>query len=163
MIIRGNTVGTTMKPEKVVEKAGGDSAWERIDIEVVGENDVRFSNTFEEIHSMINDGKIPYLYGEMGGSVYVIACAEANEEYIMFAEANGLIVTLYSDGSFAYKSLPYLSRSDVVNEIANDGGSVDVIPSELAVANFVNAKIGDVSSALDSIIAMQEELIGGDS
>ena len=61
---------------------------------------------------------------------------------------SGQVLTLADDGTTEWK------------DQTGGGGSVDL--SEYAKTSYVDEKIGDIETALDGIIAKQNELIGGD-
>lgn len=99
MKIRGNTVGTPMKPEKVVEAAGGGT--------------VDLSNYYTKDES---DGIVE----------------QAKNDFIQFLT-----------------EMDYPSKAYVYEE------------AESVAEIVVSREIGDISTALDHIIELQEELIGG--
>lgn len=197
MKIRGNTVGTTLKPEKAIVKCQNltevEKAQVRENIGAVGTDDVRYMQ--ETLNGL--DGEVSGLHdavqgvsdrvttlensGGSGGASALIVVAEDGEETshssddIYHHVRNGGSVTL------SYNERYYNLLSVTEDEYAwfayiDDGGSAHIVgilgnevePYEqtYATATYVDRAIetvvGDVETALDHIIVMQNSLIGGD-
>lgn len=136
MKIRGNTVGTTQKPEKVIEKAGIDNVF-------IGDE----NTTLEEFYNAHCAGKMCFMKRNMAGGrtgywvAYTMSSVMANF-YEFSSTPDGQVsisyATLDSSGNFTSKS---------------------VMPAD---KTYVDEAIGDIETALDAIIAIQNSLIGGD-
>ena len=118
--IRGNTVGTTMNPEKIAEMIGGGG----------GMTDEEFAAKVEEV--------ITADVAEWGPIAYAV---EDVAEY-----------------SADWVSEMKMEQHDLLRPDEDNGGYIRNVPT---IDEFDTA-IGDIESALDGIIAMQTELIGGD-
>lgn len=54
-------------------------------------------------------------------------------------------------------------KTDMVLEITENTNAYNLYPAVKAVTDYVNDKTGDIETALDGIIAIQNNLIGGDA
>ena len=126
MKIRGNTVGTTMKPEKVIEAGGGGG----------GTIDLRDYYTKAEVNQRISNS-----LGSLRTGL------QEHDERIAALEASGSTVDLSN----------YYTKEEI-DQAAE--GLLYGMASENYVNETIDVRIGDISTALDHIIALQEELIG---
>ena len=120
MKIRGNVIGTTMKPEKIAERIGGGGGANALIVTIEGD---KASHTSDDIHDHIENGGLVYLHADF-------------PLYVSLTDVD------YSRAVFTY-------HDGTRYEIDQDG-NVTIHESE----------IGNISTALDQIIEIQEELIG---
>ena len=171
MIIRGNTIGTPLKPEKNLVKA----------TDLTDEEKAQVRKNIGAVASVNNvkpdeNGNVQI---ETGGERPPLVVTYANHD-----RANSDSPTIYNhiinggtavfyDGN-AYLTLQSCSsgyavfgKMDVDDRnyviVVGEQGEVYHNNNKLVSIDYFDKTIGDISSALDSIIAMQEELIGGDS
>lgn len=162
MKIRGNTIGTTMKPEKTVVKCENlteeEKARARDNIGVVPMLIV----TNEGIQASHTSGEI-YAHVQAGGTV-------------VFDVSNGVCASFagaYEDVAFFIAYQANARDDDIVAggiivsyEIDRDGNITDCglhIRDEQGIENRIYEVIGPIDDALQEIIAIQNKLIGGDS
>ena len=118
--IRGNTVGTTMSPEKIADLIGGGG----------GMTDEEFAAKVEGVITADVDE-----WGPIAGSIEAVA------EY-----------------SASWVAEMMMEQHDLLRPDEDNGGYIRNVPT---IDEFDTA-IGDIESALDGIIAIQTNLIGGD-
>ena len=153
MKIRGNTVGTTLKPERAVVAAKNltpeqqKQARDNIGASalIVTETNGELSHTLEQICNHIKNGGIAYLLADYR---YMPIIADDND--VIYANF------IFDDG-FAY----YYEAFTV-------GNVAKLVRAEHEYAHqsqFISIKqqMGDIDTALDGIIAIQNSLIGGDA
>lgn len=169
--IRGNTVGTSMprpdwnqtdptKADYILNKPGLSHVNATFDS--IG---MTLDNDFDEIVSAIRDGKIVTLSNTnpVGNeSVYYCTHYDIGYESVEHLEFIGhdfgklSTISVYADGRITKKVID-----------GNGGGSVELdttlsVSGKAADAKAVGDAIGDIESALDGIIEIQNSLIGGD-
>lgn len=157
MKIRGNTVGTTIKPEKTVVKCEKLTEEEKtiaranigatsMLIVTIGE-DGKASHTSAEILAYVQAGGTVVLdtWNEMFANLTTVDVGMAYFAYVDISdEAGGLL------GSYT------------IDYEGNAHASFSQFRDDNELENYIDEKIGLIDSALDSIIAIQNELIGGD-
>jgi hypothetical protein len=134
MIIRGNTVSTTIAPEKIAEKIG------RVGTMYVGlyEETGKASHTAEEIYK------------------------HAENDGVVLLDMDGVYFPLvYSSlGSAEFNS--YVNDQDYVRgaRVFRDGSYV-TFSTDIVTSVILDERIGDISTALDELHTYAQGLIGG--
>ena len=150
MKIRGNTVGTTLKPERAVVAATNltpeqqKQARDNIGASalIVTVTDGVASHTAPQICEHIQNGGVAYI--SQNGWYMPICFAYPNYAQAYDVADDWLIghYDIGEDGEVVEQTIDF-ARSDRVTDIEN--------------------QLGDIDTALDSIIAIQNSLIGGDA
>ena len=175
MKIRGNTVGTPMKPEKVVEKAGGGGS-----TMIVTLNGSTASKNSGQIYNHVASGGNVILRIPIGNDIwhyvnlshtypYCSYFLEKNDDYvdsvyIIDESATCQEVTLTPVSPEHLKQYYYTKKE--VDKIAQEYGDslVDLgFASTNYVSEYVDEKIGDISTVLDELHTYAEALKGGGS
>lgn len=194
MKIRGNTVGTTLKPEKAIVKCQNltevEKAQARDNIGAVGADDIRYvqdtltgldgnvsglldsvQDVSDRVAALENSG------GSGGASALIVTVGENNIAShtagdIANAARNGKTAIMH-DGYTVYNLLAtdggdlawfgYLTDENIMHvACVLDTGEVERYTHDFVTVAYVNEKLGNIETALDHIIAMQNSLIGGD-
>ena len=132
MKIRGNVVGTTMKPAAIANRIGGGAA-----ALVVTVDGNAASHTAAEIYAHLQDGGVAVLR-HTDAYFCIEACVQ----------------------NLAICSILYDDYTATVYSIYGDG-SVETVELMLTNQSWVEGQLGNISTALDNIIVIQEHLIGG--
>ena len=162
MKIRGNTVGTTIKPEKTVVKCETlveeEKAIARANIGasstiiVTIDEDNKASHTTREIYEHVQNGDLVVLDTgiEMFANLTIAESYRATFSYLDVVGDTG-------NGDAAAMLGSYSIDSD---------GNIDVdfinLVDDTTASKYVEDKLGPIDSALDAILKIQNELIGGD-
>lgn len=171
MKIRGNTVGTTLKPEAALVKSGnlteGEKAIARehigadvfyVTVTTSEDGTLTANKTFAEVKAAYDSGRsLSLLYG---GVVLPLFSIDENAidftrthtslHYVVSIKSNNEVDAYLNSidlGQFSNSSEPPKSRYASVG----------------TVQSMIDNTVGDIETALDSIIATQESLIGGES
>lgn len=162
MKIRGNTVGTTIKPEKTVVKCETlveeEKAIARANIGAsstivvtIDENN-KASHTPNEIYQHVQNGGLVVL--DAGFEMYMNLTSA--ESYIV--HFSYLYMTQDTGGADAVAML-----ADFIIDL---DGNVDSrfmnLWDSMIIENYIYDQLGPIDSALDAILKIQNELIGGD-
>lgn len=135
MKIRGNTVGTPLKPEAALLNCTGLTEEQKAQVrENIGAAESALFVTTDNVHASHNSGEI--------------ITALQNGRHVILELASGVYAANVStDQEFAY--FDQLVDNTITRYTIDPHGNV----------SFANL-FGDIETALDAIIAMQEELIG---
>lgn len=149
------------------ESGGGDSTFVRIDANVSEDGTLSLSKDYEEIVGILMDGKVPYLYllSSVSGAFVgaFVHFSRMDYRYLVFSDGRGVVVEVYDDDSIYFNLDIYIGRKDLTTHISDTNPTNDGAVTECAVKEYVDGKIGDISSALDELHAYAETLKGGDA
>jgi hypothetical protein len=131
---------------------------------------VKFDN--ENLYSDLKNSTSDICYISYNGNVYEMKISEAYSEehedsgYISFFPDTGMVI-IHNDGSVTVENHSNDKPSFTSVSVSVGTGSVKrirekYIPDYISKTE-VTEMVGDIDTALDSIIAMQNELIGGDA
>ena len=157
MKIRGNTVGTTIKPEKTVVKcktlveeekaiARANIGASSTIIVTIGDNN-KASHTSREIYEHVQNGDLVMLDTgyDMFSNLTTVDPGAAYFAYVdILDEAGGLL------------------GSHKIDYEGNAQYNFSQFRDSLEFENYIYEQLGPIDSALDSILKIQNELIGGD-
>jgi hypothetical protein len=159
MKIRGNTVGTPIKPEKVIEKTGGGYEIPCFDLRKIGCPPLAVGAGPEFIDGYSSQ----ILDAAQKGPVKLIVDVYSPDGRI---NESSVILNPYIEDniSFLLSGIFKYADSYLVASVAHSFRtmiSISNIEDDIRV--YIDERIGDISTALDAIITQQEKLIGGDS
>lgn len=146
MKIRGNTVGTNIKPEKILVKATDLTEEEKAQ----ARENIGVKNS--SVYHLINEsGKTVDNPVAMLGSYMT---EPKVDDFVLTNTFNLYVVT----------GVDLVNQRVEVNLLGNLKGDSYVLTEQdkEEIANLVSVEMGDIDSALDSIIEIQNSLIGGD-
>lgn len=176
--IRGNVVGTNMSVDRIAERIGASAVY-NVNVEASG----KIYDTFYNISNAYFSGKVVTLTDNSEVNTLVYLCTGASSEaspVLWFTYLKGDPTTA-GGGTVTIRGLQRLNDDSCLllpvetYSLSNTGGSVELdttlsVSGKAADAKAVGDAIGDIDSALDSIIAeqeaiiaIQEALIGGDA
>lgn len=163
MKIQGNTVGTPMRPDVAVlvatEKLTEDQK-EQVK-QNLGTAEVFIAEygvtTHAELQEAYNAGKV--LFCQDGSYLAHLYQVTAGGSYAFYRVTNNLVTNSYcSITGWGRQTIHHTPGAHGVSHGAN--GSDPITPESIGAASV--EQIGDIESALDSIIEIQNTLIGGD-
>lgn len=150
-------------------------------IPLTANEDGTLSTTVENVYSVImeavNEGRNVYVSGDYFGNNLIIQLSNISREIFFFKYQDGSEVAINADNEIVLIETYYLTEDILVDDF-DDSGSVDVVPTTAAVADYVTSKttttltsanaytdtkIGEIDTVLDKIIALQNSYIGGDA
>lgn len=168
MKIRGNTVGTTMKPEKVVEKAGGGGGGSTVIVTLVGLG--KASHTSLQIAELLKNGH------------NVLFCNGTYYSLDVARDSVARFSAVSDDGSVDLYEINNAGEVEYFFLELTGGGSVDLsnyytkeeidqaaegllygMASENYVNETIDLRIGDISTALTDLHNYAEALKGGEA
>lgn len=166
MKIRGNTIGTTIKPEKVLVKSENLTEAEKVKARAnIGAASMlvvtegaggKASHNAKEIFAHVQAGGM-VVFGigfEFGSELYASFVGGDNvHAHFIFFEAHETNDDHVAVGAFSYFTI------DMDGNIDSFGMSV---MDAVGMQNYITEQVGSIDTALDSILKIQNELIGGD-
>ncbi|MBR7132336.1 MAG: hypothetical protein IKD04_02275 [Clostridia bacterium] len=136
------------------------------------ENELVADKTFEEITNAIAEGKMVYVKHDSGLAPNTISpLSWYSSAMIAFSvgakpfETTSLFhldLYIFSDNHIEISYYEPLSKTELIYTIDEDNLKIGGATTDNAVVNYVNDKVGDIETALDSIIALQNSLMGGE-
>lgn len=164
MKIRGNTIGTTMKPEKTVVKCEKlteeEKAIARANIGVVPTLVVNIrsyqNDDFDDVTEVSHNSLEIYEHVNAGGSA--VLCVRGDEFYVLEGATSYSARFIRTDCG----SIDGSRFAHIRNIVIGSNYNVTEFDYELVLEERFDKTIGDIDSALDAVLSIQNELIGGD-
>ena len=164
MIIRGNTIGTSIKPEKVLVKSENlteeEKAIARANIGVVPTLIVKVrhyqNEDFDDVREVSHNSVEIYEHAKAGDSVLLM---NQNNEYYTLQRAESYIAIFSKTEAY---TIDGVSKVDHEKIVIDSEYNVMEFRDSLVLEKRFDETIGYIDTALDSILKIQNELIGGD-